>query len=760
MHTALLALALSALQFPETAPHPSDIDRADLPLQNFALPRSAVPSPRAASLQSGAFAARPNMYVDAIGQRAYLAALEDGPLEAWIWPLQIFVDGRFSFQPEKASDAFDVMRRARAVDVEPQSTLVRYAAADLDLAAEILALDGERAILVLLRADLDGRGMLRFAFTPKLEPQWPASVGGVAGAWKPELGGFAISEPSARCAAIVATPWAESGTQGLQYLLPDGQLRIEIPLESARCANEIVPIVITAAEGENAPALARETYLRVVRAIPELVRERESDWRKRLDALPTVSVPEGTRTLGARFAAAFRDAAVTLAQSLVKSDTLGDGCVAGFGPAGATSQRPGFAWYFTGDVGFNAPAYLGAGLSDMLATALRFAARHQREDGKIPHEVVLSAAWCDWFERYPFAYIHGDTTALWIHAVRLHLDATGDQAFLAELWPALKKAEAWMTRQDADGDGLPDNARAGMGASEVGALLAELRTDIHLASTFAAATADLAELARVMHDDLLTAQATKIAARTRQRLLDGFWDESAGSFAHALLADGTQSKERSAWPAMPVWLSVADGDRARRTMERIGREDLTSAWGVRILSNTSPHYDPKGYNSGAVWPFLTGIAALADFRCGRADAGWQKLAALRDLTVNAPRGCLPEVLSGARATALDNSVPHQVFSSAALVTGVVSGLFGFEPKLLDGAIEIRPCLPAAWPSATLRGLRAGQQVYSVLLARDASDPELLHATVEIVLAGAKAPLPIRFEPRNAKKGQLEIRTKP
>jgi glycogen debranching enzyme len=753
MHTPLLAFALFALQFPETAPQPGA--GAERSVADFALLRSELPSARADALQRGAAAARPRMYVDAIGQRAYVAAQEDGPLEAWIWPLQVFVDGRLTFQPEKSRVAFDGMRRARAVDVEPQSTLIRYASADLDLSSEIIALDGERAILVLLRADLDGSGVLRFAFTPKLALQWPAAVGGVAGEWRPELGGFAISEPSARFAAVVASPWATSGTKGMQYLLPDGQLEIEIPLEYVRCAREIVPLVITAAAGADAPRQALETYRRVVRSIPALVHEHESAWRERIEALPTVSVSGGAVTQEV-----FRDAALTLMQSLVKSDALGDGCVAGFGPAGATSQRPGFAWYFSGDVGFNAPAYLGAGLPDVLATALCFAARHQREDGKIPHEVVLSAPWCEWFTRYPFAYIHGDTTALWVHALRLELDATGDLALLAELWPAVKKSYAWMTRQDADGDGLPDNALAGMGASEVGALLADLRTDIHLAATFAAATGDVGRLARAMHDDELAAQASRVAARARQRLLDGLWDESAGSFAHALSADGTLSPERSAWTAMPIWLGLAEGERARRTMERIGQDDMTTDWGVRILASTSAHYDPKGYNSGAVWPFLTGIAALADFRCGRADAGWRKLASVRDLARDAAPGCLPEVLSGARAIALDNSVPHQVFSSGAIVTGVVSGLFGFEPRLLDGEIAIRPCLPADWKGAALAGVRAGKQLYTILLTRDAQDPRRLDAVVEIELNGSREPLPIRFEPRNALPGRLEVRARP
>src|SRR5258705_5674531 len=347
MDTFRLAVALVALQFPETSAVPGTVRPEATPLL-----RADLPSARADALPREGSAARPNTYVDAIGQRAYVESTEDGPIYEWVWPLQVFVDGRFTFQPEKSADAFDVMRRAQSVDVEPSPTLVRYAAADLDLRAEFIALDGERAILVLLRADLDGRGTLRFRFVPKLQPQWPAAAGGVAGAWRPELGGYAISEPSARLAPIVACPPAPGGTAGLQYLLPDGPLEIGIPLESKRCASEIVPLVVVAADGENAPAHALATYARVLRTIPALVREREAAWRKRLEDVPSISVPGGVRA-----APAFRDAAVAPGQSVGESDTPGDGSVARYRPAGAGPPRPGLARYFTGDGGGSAPAY-------------------------------------------------------------------------------------------------------------------------------------------------------------------------------------------------------------------------------------------------------------------------------------------------------------------------------------------------------------------------------------------------------------------
>ena len=65
-----------------------------------------------------------------------------------------------------------------------------------------------------------------------------------------------------------------------------------------------------------------------------------------------------------------------------------------------------------------------------------------------------------------------------------------------------------------------------------------------------------------------------------------------------------------------------------------------------MLSKESTLYEPLSYNNGASWPFLTGWAALALFKGGRSDAGWQYLDALADLTFLEARGYMPELFSG------------------------------------------------------------------------------------------------------------------
>ncbi|MBK7877478.1 MAG: hypothetical protein IPJ77_17380 [Planctomycetes bacterium] len=745
-----LALFLLAFlpQFPESAVATERAAEA-APFVGYALERR--PLPQAARTLSRV--ARPSIAWDAVGTRSFLVGVEDGAFEAWVWPWQVLHDARLSYRAAK-SDAFvELGRSAEAIEVRPDATTITYSSADARVELRAFCPDDEPVAFLWLALDVDAPGTLRVSFRPRLQPQWPAAVGGVAGRFDARFGAFVLSEPSARVAALVGSPWAARGSAGAQYDLADGTLRFECDVNPARAKREWLPIAIVATDGAGAPQRAEELYARALRSAAALAERHAIAWNVRAASFPIADVvPE--------LDDAFFWNAVSLRQGLVRSAELGDGVVAGYGPAGATSQRPGFAWFFSGDVGWNARGFLDANLSDVLATGLDFARRHQRADGKLPHEVVLSAHLCDWFARYPFAYIHGDTTGLWIHACRELVQRTGDRAFLDRSWSAIVAAYRWIRAQDGDGDGLPDNALAGMGASEVGALRAKLATDVHLASASAVALADVAELAALRGDDALAAEARLAAERARTRLATGFWDSERGELAHALLADGSVSKERTPWPAEAVFLRLVDGEHALATMRALGGDDVTTPWGVRFLSRHSAAYDPKGYNEGAVWPFLTGIAALGDFETGRADEGWAKLVATARLSTSEALGRTPEVLSGARARSLDAAVPHQLFSSAAVVAPLVSGVFGYEADALAGRIVLRPSVPAVLEGRriTLRRLAFGAEKVDVELhAHDG----VVDADVRVydgLIATEFAPK-VELRPRRGRAGDVRVRSR-
>ena len=740
----LLLSALTVLQFPEAPRKETPNSDASNPFAGLVIERRELP--RSSHLLRRA--ARPGMYFDAIGDRGFVCGTEDGPLECWIWPWQLFCGARFSFRPADALEPFDLARYASAIEIAPHATRLSYLSADA--AVDVLAFspDDEPVAFLWLAVDVDAPGTLALSFRPRVQPEWPAAVGGVAASFDAALGAFVLSEPSGRVAAVIGSPRAARATRGEQYLLPDGDLRLEIPIDPDRARREWIPVAMTLAEGDGSPERARASYVRYVRDATALLERHAKRWEERAASIPVL------RTGGTLDEAFFWNA-VSLEQGRVHSDALGDGLVAGFAAAGPTSQRPGFAWFFTGDVGLNAPAYLGAGSWEGLRDHLELARKHARADGKIPHEIVLSAPMCDWFGKYPFAYIHGETTGMWIHACRLFVDHTGDRAFLDGAWPAIVAGLRWILAQDADGDGLPDNARAGMGASEIGSLRQGLATDVYLAAASAVAMRDVADLAAARDDAAIEKVARAASEKARARIEEAFWDAGRRSIAHALLQDGTRSAEKTPWPALAVAWRLVDGERARATMESIGAEDLTTPWGVRFLSSRSSAFEPKGYNTGAVWPFLTGIAALGDFEAGLANEGFSKLLAMARLTTSEALGRMPEVLSGTRERSLEHAVPHQLFSSMAVVAPIVQGLFGYEPDALHGRLTLAPCFPDAWIDRpiSIEGLRFASGRVDLTVTRRTKDYE-----VEYAVRGSAEPV-VLLRPRNGAPGAVRKRAR-
>ncbi|MFN0207372.1 MAG: MGH1-like glycoside hydrolase domain-containing protein, partial [Planctomycetota bacterium] len=347
-------------------------------------------------------------------------------------------------------------------------------------------------------------------------------------------------------------------------------------------------------------------------------------------------------------------------------------------------------------------------------------------------------------------YIHGETTALWLHAVRQYYDFTGDEKLLTDLRQNLYKAHDWLAREMEIGKGVPTNASAGMGASEIGPLRQNLYSDMYLAATAAIAMQDYAVLAEVHRNGLLQKSSEELARKAKDRIANDFWSEKLQSYAHALLIDNQLSDERTVWPAVAVMYGLVDGERATKTMEWIDSDLLTTPWGTRILSKDSKYYDPKGYNSGAVWPFVTGLAALADFQIGRADEGYKKVKAVASLTFSEALGRTPEVLSGSRPRSLDTSVPHQLFSSMAVVAPVMDGIFGYKPNAGANKILLQPCFPTGWKTAKAEKLLFGKTTFDSKIDRDADSYHVL------VTWRGENPPEFDLKPKNGKPGKLQI----
>ena len=412
--------------------------------------------------------------------------------------------------------------------------------------------------VLLLDIDTARPLTLTVSFVPDLKPMWPAGLGGQYASWSDERHLFVISESRRRYNGLIGCPAGVHGTSTPAHELGRGRVGFDIKVDPETARKFFYPIVIVGSQTGRDDAYA--TYGATLAAIrgeyDKLVRH-FSDIRKNLLSIET---PEPELNLGLEWAK------VALDKGLVNNPDLGTGLIAGWGPSGE-SARPGFGWFFGGDTFLNQYAISSIGDFSTLRQAFRFLQDRQRSDGKMMHELTQSAAWLRWFEEYPYGYYHGDTTPLYIAAFHDFYRQSGDTEFLKQSWDSLKRAYAYCKSTDEDGDGLMDNPRAGLGASELGSLLEGLRTDILLGALSPAAWRAMVAMSDIMGDTQTHGEAQALCEKATKSATEKFWNPELNSFIHALTLSGGQNRELTAWPALGIMLGILRGEHADRTAE-------------------------------------------------------------------------------------------------------------------------------------------------------------------------------------------------
>ncbi|HVP91457.1 MAG TPA: GH116 family glycosyl hydrolase, partial [Terriglobales bacterium] len=307
---------------------------------------------------------------------------------------------------------------------------------------------------------------------------------------------------------------------------------------------------------------------------------------------------------------------------------------------------------------------------------------------------------------------HGDTTPYYIVAVEDYVRSTGDFEFLRVSWPSLLKAYEWCLTTDADGDGLMDNARAGLGALEFGSLTG-IQTDIYLAAVWARAAAAMRTLAGAMGDGTVRAAADKAAVRAARAFDAKFWDAERGWYSYAFAKDSRLVQELTPWSAVGVAWGLGAPGRGVETMAALNGPDMTTDWGVRMLSARSPLFEPLNYDYGAVWPFLNGWVSMALFKYDFTAQAFGLLRAnVRHGSDNA-LGAATELYSGALDIWPQEGVPHQGFSTTSIVLPFVRGLLGLDADALAKELRFEPAFPADWPTVSVTNWKAGGRTLSL-----------------------------------------------
>ncbi|HEY7568242.1 MAG TPA: GH116 family glycosyl hydrolase [Gemmatimonadaceae bacterium] len=700
--------------------------------------------------------ARPNVFVSAVGRRSIAMGSEDGRFELWTWPIKWLHDFQLSFRVPKYTTAILGRDVARWVTARPEGVTIEYAYETFTVKQHVFAPLDLPAVVMLLEVDAIRPMEIVATFTPDVHYAWPASLGGQYVAWNPDARAFLFSESRRKVNAFLGSPAITKASDVPAHMLsaapPQFVLGVgdaaqqytepklgEPPGGNVNLHVGFIPIVLVG--GEMPRDSVRAIYQRLL--APGAI---EREWRRRqahADSLLQQSLAiETPDTLLNR---AFAWAKVNLDESMVCNPDLGCGLVAGYGLSGAASDRPGFGWFFGGDAAINSLAMsaLGGPYRELVRQGVfRFFAKYQRADGKITHEISQGAGKIDWFGAYPYAYYHGDTTPFWILALGEYFAHSADTALVRELWPNLRRAFEWSRKADSDGDGLMENTIAGAGALEVGDLQIGIVSDVYLSGVWVAALQRFARIAEVLGETSLARDANQLRSRALATLEQKLWLPALGQYAFALLEGGRINENLTAWPATAMSFDIFDRARGARMAARLASSEIMTDWGARPLAASSALFDPLHYNNGAVWPFVTGWVALAQYRYNNPSAGYFALSAIARTTFDESRGRNAEVISGRLYKPLDTAVPQQFFATSMVVTPLVRGLLGLEVDAVNSRLKLAPQAPPSWGRVTVRNIAVGSAMVDAEITRERGR---LTATLQV--RGATRPISLTFAPR-------------
>ena len=387
----------------------------------------------------------------------------------------------------------------------------------------------------------------------------------------------------------------------------------------------------------------------------------------------------------------------------VETPGVGKGFVAGYATSDKgwdgrhrISGRPGYGWYFGRDAVWSCFAVDGYGDFESVRQQLMFFRKFQDASGKIFHELSTSGV---------VHYDAADATPLFIILAAHYVRGSGDIRSLRRLWPSLKIALDYLFRTDTDGDGLIENTDTGHGWVEGGALWGA-HTTFYLAGLWAQTLYDAAYLASLVDEDSLAAEYELHARQVRAMLNSEFWNESEVFFHYGKLKDGTYNAEQTVLPAVPMGFGLLDDQKAKPVLERFAGNGFTTDWGVRILSEESALFNPRGYHYGSVWPLYTGWTALAEYEYGRSCQGFTHILNNLFIKNHWALGLIEEVMNGVEYRPA-GVCPHQCWSETNVIHPAIEGMIGWNPDAMKHTAFLSPRFPIHWDTVEVRNLRVG-----------------------------------------------------
>lgn len=687
-------------------------------------PQNLEPTPRF-ELPLGPLTLRqpalPNHPFTVTGRSGVILGMQDGSVELWQLPVKFFSGLHLTAEIDGYSVPIDLNQQAAELEVSPDHTTLTYSHAAITVRQHMFSPAGEGneglGGMILFEIHAIHPATLTISLTPAMIRQWPAPQFGTPGIGWHALGtggAYVVSTDNPHVFGMIAMANSKPGVLSPYQERPTTRpIEFKLRFDPAKDAGHYFPLLceLNHADEVNSDAAVNAMAARILRTaaeLPQIYARTQNYYAHFFDTRLIPHTPDPKLDLALRWA----ELAIDKSQVTTDGET---GLVAGWYPS-FDSARPGFGWYFGRDTLWSMYAIDSYGDRELARRAFEFLIKRQRADGKMPHEWSLTAGTLTGdltWDKFPYEYASADGTPLYILAMRDYVRATGDLEFVRAHWDSLQKAYQFERTHDSDGDGVYDNSQ---GTGWVEDWPKQPHQELYLASLDREATLAMADLAQLLNDGALAAQAAATAAKLAAAV-EGYRD-AKGAYAFSKNSDGTYDRTSTVYPSVALWFSPHGMAEPDVMLSAWAGSRFGTDWGTRALAENDPTYDPISYHRGSVWPLFTGWTAMAEYNSGRPLAGYAALMRNVGLTWTGDPGAVTEVLSGRFHQPLGRSSTHQLWSSAMTLSPAVRGLFGVVADAPSHTLFLHPHLPATWPEASLEHVRVGDALYRVALRRD------------------------------------------
>jgi glycogen debranching enzyme len=684
-----------------------------------------------------------NNYYNVSAQRILIMGKENaGIAEVWAHPFMAFRDYEVGVQFSYRDTIYWFRDQRPQIEVKPESFTRTYRFPRAFI-KEVITADIENPVGII---HYEYRGLypakIILKYKSNLRFMWPYSekaLGSIYYSWNDELNAFISKDVSGDFYAILGSnkkPVEKSFGQfdhftktGSQFEGVDTE-KLEVSglnVFDVSMNDNFDVVIVGTNEGKEK---ATEYYNSAIQNPPKIYESTSSYYKNFLKKNLMITTPDKNFNEGYRWAMIGTD------KFFVNTPGIGKSLVAGYSTTARgwdgghkVNGRPGYAWYFGRDGQWSGLAILGYGDFEKVKSILEVYQKFQDVSGKIYHELTTSGV---------VHYDAADATPLFIILAGNYLRWTGDIEFIKNSWDNIKRAMDFLFSTDTDNDNLIENTNVGHGWVEGGSLYGA-HTTLYLAGCWAEALNQASFIARELGYSNEANYYLSEYELVRKKINEEFWNTNDQFFYYGKFKDGTFNPERTVLPAVPLYFQLADNEKAYKVIDIYAENGFTSDWGVRILSEQSPLFNPRGYHYGSVWPLFTGWTALAEYKNGNYLQGYSHI--MNNLLVykNWSLGYVEEVLNGAEY--LPSGVcPHQCWSQTMVLQPIYEGMLGLNPSTQENKLSLSLRFPFDWDFVNVENIKIGHYVLNFEFKRQAA-----HSIYNFVYNGDKALL-IDFNP--------------